>query len=380
MAVAILGSMFAISADDLLILFLGLEMQSCGIALFIKLDNKTIPEIPSKIFSVYSIGGGLCALGAAMLYTELGTTDYSWMLSNLLRNQPSFSNFAPYPLIAILFIMFGIFTKMLFIPFHGIFINTIEKSRVHVFAFLAFLPQLIGLSLIIRLFAMLNLGHFDNFLLGIGVIGMIVGYLNTLNQNQIKNMLACDALGNMGMLFVLFSASSLHAIPCIFFFFLVDAITFLVYLGTVRYIRSYGRLVTTLNDLCFIKYEMPVASLLFGVCILCFVGLPPFPGFLPFVVLIKTLILDQAYFSLLCICVFKVVAMVNGVRILNALFVQTPLIATQSAPLQPRRFLSGRFYTLIVLCIILLISMIYTDPILGVFEMAESALRHYSMQ
>lgn len=372
-----LGALFALSSDDLLGLVLSLEVMSIGLALFLKLDNDAPSDAPFNFFCAHSIGAGLLILGAAMLYSLLGTTDFSLMLSSPLRDKPTVSHFNALPAVAVFFL--GLFCKMLFLPLQGVFLSTCEKSRTYIFLLLDFLPRFVGLALVIRLFTILNLENFRICLFALGLAGMALGSLNTLNQNQIKNMLACETISKTGLCLVLFAAAGLSAVPCLLFLICVDSLVLLVYLGTTRYLRAYGRPIATLNDLCFVKYELPTAALLIGGSILCLVGLPPLPGFLPLVVAFKTLILEHAHIALFAICLCKLISVANAVRILSALFVKNPLMAqAASARTNRRPFTSLEFIGLASLIALLIAGTVYTDRLLSLFEIAESALRYYS--
>lgn len=375
---AVLGAMLAVSADDFLLMFLGLEILSVSSVLFIKLNDDSNPDIPFKIFSIYSIGIGLFLIGCALLYNTVGTTDCSLLVNYLLDIKPNFQNFSPFPLLAFFFIVMGLLTKMIFVPFHGISVNIAEKSKMHIFVFLSFSPRFVCLVLIVRIFTIFNLGNFNIFLLCIGLFGMIIGYLNTSNQNQIKNILACEVIGNTGILLIGLAVSSLHIIPCMLFFIIIEALTFLIYLGNTLYMNNYGRHVTTLNDLCFIKYESPSAALILGGCVLCFAGLPPFPGFLPLVMLAQNMIIDGAYITLLITFLFKIVSIGNGVRVLNALFVKNAVNIAPNIQIGKQKKMTKLSFVIFAMCCILGGCMIKADTLLDVFTMAESALRCYT--
>lgn len=374
---AVLGAMLAISADDFILLFVGLEILSISLAIMTKLDDNLNLDFPFKIFMTYWLGTGLLLLGIALMYGHSGTADYSIIVSRFVTEKPTLLNSIPLPFLPLFLIFFGIFAKMLFLPFQGLAINISEKSSFHIFLLHNFLPRFTGLMIVIRLFAIFNLSELNFFLLIIGIIAALLGFLNAVSQNKISNILSCDALGNYGLLLISFASSYINVVPSIFYFCIIDALIMLIFFCTVVYINNYGRTVVTLNDLYFIKYESPISAITLGFATICLIGLPPFLGFIPIVMLAQNLISDGAYIALFFIFTLKIVSICNGVKIINSIFSKNTYDQLPKFNLQKQKSIKALYLLIVIILSGVLLIIVKSDYVVNSLIVTESTLRCY---
>lgn len=368
---AMLGGMYALSANDFKLLFIGIEFVSVSSLILLKVYGKSnSSDIVFRVFIIYGLGSSLLLFGASILYGIYGTTDFSLLIGKFLEAKPTLYNSLFF--LSIIFIILGFFSKMLIFPFQGLYKEVAEKVEMVVFIFINFIPRFIIFSVMLRLFILFNCESFKNIFLIFGYLGMIFGFMGTLRQNQIKNILACYAIGNMGMIFIGFSISYTNAIPSIFFLFILSALALLTFMSALLYVRRHGQKVITLNDLSFIRRQSPMAAFVVGFSILSFVNFPPFPGFIPFVAFMQNFVLEEAYITLSVVIFFKLISINVGIKVIRSLMAYNALT---TEPLRSRK----TFVPLLILglCLLLIFLAIYADSVINIFSLSETTLKCY---
>ncbi|MDR1908158.1 MAG: hypothetical protein LBQ43_04855 [Holosporales bacterium] len=360
----IIGSMFALSANDFKLLFIGCELISFATIVFLKVSDK---NVILKIFIVHGIGSALFLFGASIFYSIFQTTDFSLLISKLLVIRPTISSH-PFVFLAMFFIVIASFAKILFCPFHGLCTELSEKIEWPIFIFINFISNLVCLSVLVRLFILFNCGAFKNIFLIAGEVGMALGFLNALRQNQIKNILACHTIGTVGMLFVGFATSYTNIVSSLLFILATHGLSLLILLGAALFIQRYGGRLITLSNLPFIRSRSPIAAFLLGFGILSLVNLPPLPGFIPFLVFAKNFVEEGAFVTLGSVIFFKLMSMSVGVNIVRTLIASNKEGQAVST-----------MYPIITMCTVAILTMlaIYADDVLNIFMLSETTLKCY---
>jgi NADH-quinone oxidoreductase subunit N len=374
---ACLGSFFAISADDFRMLFLGLEFLSISSIIFIKMN-----ELPDKkgvtisIFIAYGMGAGLILLGCSMLYGAYGITDISLIGNILQRDRLTLVGSENFSILPFALIVFGLFAKMLFFPFHGLYIEFAEKTMVHSFVFIDFLPRITCIATIIRLHSVFNLQKFSQVLLAIACLSMILSAGAMLRQNQIKNILSFNSVVLTGAMLAGFAVSFINAVTCVFFMLIMATVAMLIFLGSVLHVQSSGRKVLTLHDLSFVSAESTVAAAALAFCILSLVGLPPFPGFIPFVIFVKNTIIESAYVTLAFAVLAKLIEIIVGIKVIISLIAKRDGCAINPVVV-PSTHGTVAVASITIMSVFLVFLMIEADGVINILSLAEAVLRCY---
>ncbi|GHS97022.1 hypothetical protein AGMMS50296_3640 [Alphaproteobacteria bacterium] len=208
---------------------------------------------------------------------------------------------------------------MLYVPFQGLYKETAEKIEFSAFVFLNFVPRLTGLLLLIRLFTLFHFESFRFLFQIFGAVGMFLGFWNALRQTQIKNILAYESVGTLGLLLLSFGQSYLNFFPSIIFLFLISSLSLLIFMSTLLRVQSFGLKVTTLHELSFVRAQSPAAAFLLGASFLSLIHMSPFPGFISFLLLIKDWIAEEAYGTLFLALFFKILSWGCGLKVLKVL-------------------------------------------------------------
>ena len=223
---AVLGLLCLVSSNDLISLYLAIELQSLClyvIAAF-KRDSEHSVEAGLKYFVLGALSSGLLLFGSALIYAYTGTTNFDQLhLLNLSSNldQAVTTSFHTGFIIGIVFLSFGLLFKLAAVPFHMWAPDVYEGSPTSVTAFFAIVPKVAILAVFARLYfgvfydvVFIHLESQGSILfLNFCAIGsMVIGALGALKQQKIKRLLAYSAIGHMGYMLIGISTGTLEGI------------------------------------------------------------------------------------------------------------------------------------------------------------------------
>lgn len=295
------GSMIVGAANDLVLLFIGLELVSIPtyLLLYLSKRNVTTQEAAIKYFFLSIFASGLMLFGLAYLYGIAGVGNLK-ALAFCVQRVPFVPNTA-FAVVAIVFVMAGLGFRVAAVPFHFYAPDVYEGSPTVITALLAWIPKGVGYVAIIRVLTSIfsqvegvsERGAILGFLLAIAT--MTVGNMVALRQTNIKRLLAYSSIAHAGYLMIgvvaafrnapVNSGATTHASNMI-----------LGSEGTLLYLASYAlmtlgafavllmvdtpeRPVETIDHLNGMSRSHPVAALLMGICLFSLAGIPPTVGF-----------------------------------------------------------------------------------------------------
>ncbi|MDR3285571.1 MAG: hypothetical protein LBS83_02720 [Holosporales bacterium] len=368
----LLGYLLALSSNNLILLFLGLEMSSIAMVFFVHLSDPNAGKTAaSNMFFIHCIGSSLYIFGVALIFCSFGTIDCSLIIDKVFANNFIENKFVTS--LSILFIILGLFSKMLFIPFQGIFKDIAKKNNWKIFTMLNFLPFFSCSMILIRFFSIFNFWNYKIFFLVSGLIAICLGFLNTVNKNMIKEIILYNTIGNTGIVLSSFAVLNTDIITSIFYFFIVQAIALMIFSGIISYLSTSESQIKTFNDIYFMNYP-PILIFILGICILCFVGVPPLPGFIALLVLLKNLVLEEAYLISFFIISFKMFSIWSGIKIVTALLNRNTKAIEQSERLVKRNFP----ISILALCALIIFLTIKIDYFSKTLTSGEFSLKCYN--
>lgn len=281
-ACAILGMMAMVSANDLMSLYIGLELQSLSLytlAAF-RRDAPHASEAGLKYFVLGAIASGLFLYGSSMVYGYTGQTgfaDIALAMSNLHGNQPEAGL-----VIGLSFVVAGLAFKMSAAPFHMWTPDVYQGAPTPVTAFFAAAPKIAAIGLFIRLIY----GPFGNMydswgqlVMFMAIASMAVGAFGALTQTNIKRMMAYSSIGHVGFALVGLSTGTKDGLIATLIYMTVYVISIIGSFGCILAMRSGGRGDKSISSLAGLsRYNKPLA-LAFLFFMFSLAGIPPFAGF-----------------------------------------------------------------------------------------------------
>lgn len=295
------GSMIVGAANDLVLLFIGLELVSIPTYLLLYLSRRTTTtqEAAIKYFFLSIFSSGLMLFGLAYLYGIAGVGNLK-ALAFCVQKMPYVPNPA-LSVVAIVFMMAGLGFRVAAVPFHFYAPDVYEGSPTVITALLAWIPKGVGFVAMIRaltsVFAQVEVvsqrGAILGFLLAIAT--MTVGNMVALRQTNIKRLLAYSSIAHAGYLLIGIVAafrnapmnvsSTTHASSLvlggegILLYLAAYALMTLGVFAVLLMVDTTERPVETIDDLNGMSRTHPIAALLMALCLFSLAGVPPMAGF-----------------------------------------------------------------------------------------------------
>ncbi|MDP1577327.1 MAG: NADH-quinone oxidoreductase subunit N, partial [Cypionkella sp.] len=213
-ALAVIGMMFMVSAGDLMLLYMGLELQS--LALYVvaamKRDDVKSTEAGLKYFVLGSLSSGLLLYGASLVYGYAGTTLFSGILSTL-GGEVQLGL-----VIGLVFLIAGMAFKVSAAPFHMWTPDVYEGAPTPVTAFFATAPKAAAMAMIARVvfdaFGTIP-AQWGQVLAALAVLSMFLGAVAAIGQRDIKRLMAYSSIAHMGYALVGLASGTVEGVQAL---------------------------------------------------------------------------------------------------------------------------------------------------------------------
>ena len=278
---ASLGMLLMVSANDLISLYVGLELQSLAlyvIAAF-RRDSAKSSEAGLKYFVLGALSSGMLLYGASMIYGFAGTTRFDALAA--LFTGPS-ADPGVGVVVGLVFLLAGLAFKVSAVPFHMWTPDVYEGAPTPVTAFFAVAPKIAAIALLVRtmvgpfgeLFA-----QWQQIIVFISIASMLLGALAAIWQTNLKRLLAYSSIGHIGYALVGLAAGSEEGIRGIGVYM---AIYLAMNVGTfccVLSMRRQGVLAEGIDDLAGLARNHPMMAAAMAIFMFSMAGIPPLAGF-----------------------------------------------------------------------------------------------------
>jgi NADH-quinone oxidoreductase subunit N len=275
---AVVGMMFMVSAGDLMVLYMGLELQSLALYVVAAMqrDNLKSTEAGLKYFVLGSLSSGLLLYGASLVYGYTGTTLFSGIHQAVTHDAPIGLVFG------LVFLLTGMAFKVSAAPFHMWTPDVYEGSPTPVTAFFATAPKAAAMALIARV-AYDAFGEiptqWTQVLAALSVLSMFLGAIAAIGQRDIKRLMAYSSIAHMGYALIGIAAGTAEGVQAMLIYM---AIYVTMNLGTFAFIMSLerdGKPITTIDSLNLFSKREPLKALAVLVLMFSLAGVPPMLGF-----------------------------------------------------------------------------------------------------
>ena len=278
-----LGMMVMITANHLLVLYVGLEMMSLSLYALVAFDRDTVrsTEAGMKYFVLGALASGLLLYGMSMIY---GATNGSLELSAVQRAVLDGGGSKTVLLFGLVFLVAGISFKLGVVPFHMWVPDVYQGAPTAVTTILSSAPKLAAFALAMRLLAGALPGlieHWQTMLMFVAAASIILGNFAALAQRNIKRMLAYSGISHMGfMLLGLLSGSEGTGYSSAMFYTIAYALMTLAAFGMVVLLSRDGFEAENIEDFKGLNRRNSWFALLMLFVMFSMAGIPFFVGFI----------------------------------------------------------------------------------------------------
>ncbi|MFN4141660.1 NADH-quinone oxidoreductase subunit NuoN [Aestuariivirga sp.] len=273
------GMMLMISANSLIALYMGLELQSLSLYVLaaINRDSARASEAGLKYFVLGALSSGMLLYGASLVYGFTGTTSFPLIAQHLSAHGAGIGM-----IFGLVFIIAGLAFKISAVPFHMWTPDVYEGAPTPVTAFFAAAPKVAAVALITR--TMVEpfgaiLPDWQQIIVFISIASMALGAFAAIGQNNIKRLLAYSSIGNMGYALVGLAAGTAEGVQGVVVYMIIYMIMTLGSFACVLAMRRRGHMVEEISDLSGIARTNKGLAFVFAMLMFSLAGIPPLAGF-----------------------------------------------------------------------------------------------------
>ena len=274
---SILGMFIMISANDLILFYLGLELQSLALYILASLDRDNLKSNESglKYFILSALASGLLLYGCSLLYGFSGSTNFQ--VIGLKANNENLGS-----IFAMVFILVGLAFKVSAVPFHMWTPDVYEGSPSSVTSFFAVVPKVAGIAVFIR-FMQIPFGqlvdHWQTILIFISLASMILGAVAAIGQTNIKRLIAYSSIGHIGYALAGISTNTVSGYSSSIVYISIYVVMNLGIFACIFLMKRDGEYCENINDLSGISKHHPILSISLLIILFSLAGIPPLAGF-----------------------------------------------------------------------------------------------------
>ena len=276
---ATIGMMMMISANDLISLYVGLELQSLAlyvVAAFDR-DNAKSTEAGLKYFVLGALSSGMLLYGGSLVYGFTGTVTFPGIAAATAGGHAGIGL-----IFGIVFIAAGVAFKISAVPFHMWTPDVYEGAPTPVAAFFASAPKMAAMAMVIRVFIGAFPGAIHDWrqiIVFISIASMGLGAFAAIGQRNIKRLLAYSSIANMGYALVGLAAGTAEGVQGVMTYMAIYLATTLAAFACVLMMRRDGKLVEDISELAGLSRTNGWMAFAMAMMMFSLAGIPPLAGF-----------------------------------------------------------------------------------------------------
>jgi len=276
---ALVGMMLMISANDLMSLYMAVELQSLPLYVVAAMRTNSLrsSEAGLKYFLLGALSSGMLLYGASLVYGFAGTTSFSGIAAAVSADQ-----LPVVFIVGMVFMVSGIAFKISAAPFHMWTPDVYQGSPSPVTALFAIAPKVAAMALMMRLtygaFGSIE-AEWSQVLVALSIASMVVGALGAIMQTDIKRMMAYSSIAHMGYALAGLAAGTQQGALGVMIY-----MTGYIFMGAgafaiILLMRRDGQSATRVADLQGLSRTHPTLALGLMIMMFSMAGIPPLAGF-----------------------------------------------------------------------------------------------------
>ena len=315
----LLGMFFMISAGNLLMFYVGLELSSIPLAAMANFDlgKKKSSEAAMKFIISSAFASGLLLFGISLVYGATGTLTFSEISAQITG--------APLEVFAFVLLLAGFGFKISVVPFHLWTADVYEGAPVAVTSWLSVISKgsvlFVFVSVLYTVFKPMAATWY-NMLFILSVLTILIGNLFAIRQNNIKRFLAFSSIAQIGFILVGITGSSQIATASVVYFVLIYVFSNLAAFGVVALVSAVtGR--EQVSDYKGFYRTNPVLSWVLTIALFSLAGVPPTAGFFGKFFLLMSGAGKGNYILITIAALNMIISFYYYLRIVKAIFMDT---------------------------------------------------------
>ena len=315
---AVLGMMIMICSNDLIVFYMGLELQSLALYVLATFNRDQLKssEAGLKYFVLSALSSGLLLYGCSLIYGFTGSTNF-----DVISEQLNSSDYAL--TFGIVFILVGLAFKISAVPFHMWAPDVYEGSPTSVTLFFTMVPKIAALTVFIRFLYVpfLNLiDQWQTILIFLSIASMLFGAIAAIGQTNLKRLIAYSSISHVGYTLAGLATGSNDGIQSSIIYITIYIIMNLGLFSCLLMMKRNNEYYENLDDLSGLSKNHPLLSISLLIILFSLAGIPPLAGFFAKFYIFKSVLEQSMFFLAIVGLLSTVVAAFYYLRLIKIMY------------------------------------------------------------
>ena len=314
---SMLGMLVMISSNDLIVFYIGLELQSLALYVLASFnrDNLLSSESGLKYFVLSALSSGLLLYGCSLIYGFSNSTNFEEISQNF--------NFEYGVIFGMVFVIVGLAFKISAVPFHMWAPDVYQGSPTSVTLLFAILPKIAALTVFIKFLYGPFLNLFDDWqfiIIFMSVASMILGAVAAIGQKNLKRLIAYSSISHMGYALAGLTTGTNQGVQSSIIYLIIYLIMNLAFFSCLFMLKRNDKFFENIEDLSGLSKKHPILALSFLIILFSLAGIPPLAGFFAKFYVFMSVIEKEMYFLAIVGLLATVIAAFYYLRIIKIIY------------------------------------------------------------
>ncbi len=315
---SILGMMVMVSSNDLIVFYIGLELQSLALYVLASFnrDNVLSSESGLKYFVLSALSSGLLLYGCSLVYGFSSSTNFSQISLNYGVSTQGI-------IFGMVFILVGLAFKISAVPFHMWAPDVYQGSPTSVTLFFAILPKIAALTVFIRFLytPFINLiDQWQTIIIFLSIASMLFGAVAAIGQKNLKRLIAYSSISHMGYALAGLTTGTNEGIQSSVSYISIYLVMNLAFFSCIFMLKREDKYYESIDDLSGLSKNHPLLSFSLLIVLFSLAGIPPLAGFFAKFYVFMAVIEQSMFFLAIVGLLATVVAAFYYLRIIKVIY------------------------------------------------------------
>ena len=314
---SLLGMLVMISSNDLIVFYIGLELQSLALYVLASFnrDNILSSESGLKYFVLSALSSGLLLYGCSLIYGFSNSTNFNEISQNF--------NFEYGVIFGMVFVIVGLAFKISAVPFHMWAPDVYQGSPTSVTVLFAILPKIAALTVFIKFLYGPFINLFEEWqaiIIFLSIASMILGAVAAIGQKNLKRLIAYSSISHMGYALAGLTTGTNQGIQSSIIYLIIYLIMNLAFFSCLFMLKRKDKFYENIEDLSGLSKKHPILALSFLIILFSLAGIPPLAGFFAKFYIFMAVIEKEMYFLAIIGLLATVIAAFYYLRVIKIIY------------------------------------------------------------
>ena len=314
---SLLGMLVMISSNDLIVFYIGLELQSLALYVLASFnrDDLLSSESGLKYFILSALSSGLLLYGCSLIYGFSNSTNFNEISQNF--------NFEYGVIFGMVFVIVGLAFKISAVPFHMWAPDVYQGSPTSVTVLFAILPKIAALTVFIKFLYGPFINLFEEWqaiIIFLSIASMILGAVAAIGQKNLKRLIAYSSISHMGYALAGLTTGTNQGIQSSIIYLIIYLIMNLAFFSCLFMLKRKDKFYENIEDLSGLSKKHPILALSFLIILFSLAGIPPLAGFFAKFYIFMAVIQKEMYFLAIVGLLATVIAAFYYLRVIKIIY------------------------------------------------------------